>query len=183
MWVREDKVIEQLESVLKSLKINDSEILQKTMEYLTIVNSGKKHEFNREVAALKEEHTKIQTKLDTMIDLLADGILTKDEFLRKKAQVKERQYELTKLLASYDKVDDKFSKKLASFINIATNAHETFKSSTIDEKRELLNLLFSNLFLNGSKLEYTWAFPFSELAKLTNCTTWRTGWDSNPRYA
>ena len=133
----------------------------------------KKHKFNRKVAAFKEEHTKNQNKLDAIVDLLAEGVLTKDEFLRKKEQLKERQYELTELIASYDKVDDKFSKKLVSLINISNNAYETFKSSTLDEKRELLNMLLSNLFLNGSTLEFTWAFPFDHMAKLTNCTTWR----------
>ena len=89
------------------------------MEYLTIVNDGKKHEFNREVAAFKEEHTKNQNKLDAIVDLLAEGVLIKDEFLRKKEQLKKRQYELTELITSYDKVDDKFSKKLVGLINIS----------------------------------------------------------------
>lgn len=32
----------------------------------------------------KEEHTKNQNKLDTIVDLVAKGVLTKDKFLRKK---------------------------------------------------------------------------------------------------
>ena len=182
MWVREDAVIEQLEEVLKKLKIEDPEILQKTMDYLTTVNSGKSHEINTEVKALKDEHTKNQTKLDNMIDLVAEGILSKDDFLRKQEQLKDRQYELTDLIASYDNIDDKLSKKLVTLINITQNAYETFKGSTIDEKRELLNLLFGNLNLNGPKLEFDWAFPFDHMAKLTNCPDWRRGRDSNPRH-
>jgi hypothetical protein len=142
------------------------------MGYLTNVNHGKMHEFNREVAALKEEHSKIQNKLDKLLDFLAEGVLTKDEFLAKKEQLKERQYELADLLATYDKVDDQFSKKLATLINITNNAYETFKGSTISEKREILNFIFLNLNLNGRKLDFTWAFPFSELAKLTNRFEW-----------
>jgi hypothetical protein len=176
IWVREDEVIRQLEAALKSLKIQDPEVLKETMEYLTVVNSGKKHEFDREVAALKEEHSKIQNKLDKLLDFLAEGVLTKNEFLAKKEQLKERQYELTDLLATYDRVDDQFSKKLATLINITNNAYETFKGSTTSEKREMLNFIFSNLNLNGRKLDYTWAFPFSELAKLTNCPMWRGTW-------
>lgn len=175
MWVREDEVIEQLEEILKGLKIKDPEILKQTMEYLINVNHGKMHEFNQEVGALKEEHTKIQNKLDSLIDLVADGVLTREEFARKKSQLKDRQYELTELLKSYDKVDDKFSKKLVNLINITNNAYETFKGSTIAEKREFLNFVFANLSLRGCKLHYDWAFPFSELAKLTTCTTWRAG--------
>ncbi len=182
VWVREDKIIKQLEEVLKNLAIKDEKILKQTMDYLTTVNDGKKHEFNREVGALKQEHADIQNKLDRLIDLLADGVLTKEEFLTKKNKYKERQHELTELLQTYDKVDDKFSKKLADLINITHSAYNTFKGSTISEKRQLLKFMFSNLFLNHSKLEYTLAFPFCELAKLTNCTTWRRERDSNPRH-
>ena len=137
------------------------------------VNEGKKHNFNREISALKQEHTSIQNKLDNLIDLVADGILTREEFLHKKNKLKERQYELSDLLKSYDKVDDKFSKKLIGLINISSQAYETFKSSTVNEKRELLNFIFANLELKGRKLCYTLAFPFSEFEKINNCTTWR----------
>ncbi|WP_425360943.1 hypothetical protein [Candidatus Tisiphia endosymbiont of Stenodema calcarata] len=86
---------------------------------------------------------------------------------------RDRQYELSELIKSYDKIDDKLSKKLVDLISITTNAYETFRDSTIAEKRELLNFMFANLNLNGSNLEYTLAFPFTELAKLTNCPIWR----------
>ncbi|MCC8371384.1 MAG: hypothetical protein LN568_01255 [Rickettsia endosymbiont of Pseudomimeciton antennatum] len=36
--------------------------------------------------------------------------------MRKKTQLKEKQYELTELIKSYDKVDDKLSKKLADLV-------------------------------------------------------------------
>ncbi len=90
--------------------------------------------------------------------------------------------ELTELIKSYDKIDDKLSKKLVDLIIITTNAYETFRDSTVAEKRELLSFMFANLNLNGSNLKYTLAFPFTELAKLTNCPIWRRERDSNPRY-
>ncbi|WP_341758048.1 hypothetical protein [Candidatus Tisiphia endosymbiont of Ditula angustiorana] len=173
IWVREEQIVLQLEEVLKRLKIKDPEILKQTMEYLMNVNHGKAHEFNREVGALKQEHTQIQNKLDSIVDLVTEGVLTREEFLRKKTQLRDRQYELSELIKSYDKVDDKLSKKLVDLIGITTNAYETFRDSTIAEKRELLNFMFANLNLNGSNLEYTLAFPFTELAKLTNCPIWR----------
>jgi len=105
--------------------------------------------------------------------VVADGILTREEFLHKKNKLKERQYELSDLLKSYDRVDDKFSKKLIGLINISSQAYETFKGSTVNEKRELLNFIFANLELKGRKLCYTLAFPFSEFEKINNCTTWR----------
>ena len=55
-------------------------------------------------------------------------------------------------------------------ITLASYPHETFKGSTIAEKRELLNFIFSNLTLEGCKLHYVLAFPFTELQKVANCS-------------
>ena len=46
---------------------------------------------------------------------------------------------------------------------IASRICELFKSSRIDKKRRILNLVFPNFFLNGSKLEYTIRSPFNML--------------------
>ena len=181
MWIREDDVMRQVEDILKGLKIKDPDILKKTMEYLKNVNQGRLHEINQEVGALKQTHVQIHNKLDSLIDLVADGVLTREEFLAKKSQLKDRQYEINEILDSYDKVDDKFSKKLLDLINIATNAYDTFNGSTISEKREFLNFIFANLFLRGRKVHYSLNFPFTELEKLANCPVWLPGLDSNQR--
>ncbi|WP_342270423.1 recombinase family protein [Rickettsia endosymbiont of Orchestes rusci] len=180
MEVREDEVIEQVEDILKSLKIKDPEILKQTMDYLKDINRGRADEMSGEVKALREEHTKIQNKLDSLVDLVADGVLTREEFLRKKSQLKERQCELSELIKSYDGIDDKLSKKLLDFINVTTNAYEIFKGSTISEKREFLNFIFSNLELKGCKVHYSLRFPFDKLQEVANCPTWRRGGDLNP---
>ena len=182
IWIREDGVISQVEEVLKGLKIKDPEILKQTMDYLKGINKGRADEISGKVKALREEHTKIQTRLDSLIDLVADGTLTREEYSSKKKKLKERQYELSELISSYDGIDDKLSKKLLDFINITTNAYETFKGSNMDEKREFLNFVFANLSLRGEKLDYSLAFPFDKLQEMANCPTWRIGWDSNPRY-
>jgi hypothetical protein len=59
-------------------------MLKQAIEYLINVNEGKKHNFNREISSLKQEHTSIQNKIDNLIDLVAGGILTREEFLHKK---------------------------------------------------------------------------------------------------
>ncbi len=40
-------------------------------------------------------------------------------------------------------------------LNLAANAHKTFKGSKIEEKRKLIKLVFSNLKLNNEKLDYS----------------------------
>lgn len=46
-----------------------------------------------------------------------------------------------------NQADDKFRETLINLIGLASGALETFKGSTIEEKRKLINLLFGNLKL------------------------------------
>ena len=48
------------------------------------------------------------------------------------------------------------------------NALENFKSSKVEEKREIINLLLSNLSLNDGKLSYTTKKPFDKLSNSLN---------------
>ena len=97
-------------------------------------------------------------------------------------KLKDRQYEINRLLHAYDEADDKFIDTTEMLINFASEAYETFKGSEISKKRKMLNFVFQNLKLNGQKLEFILRFPFDIFQKTTTRIEWRTGWDSNPRY-
>ena len=58
----------------------------------------------------RKEHTENELKLNSLIDLRLNGELTKEEFQAKKQQLKDRQYEIDRLLRVYDEADDKFTK-------------------------------------------------------------------------
>ncbi|WP_375333981.1 hypothetical protein [Candidatus Tisiphia endosymbiont of Xenochironomus xenolabis] len=90
--------------------------------------------------------------MNLLIDLRLNGELSTEEFQAKKQQLKDRQYEINRLLKIYDEADDKFTDTVSTLITLASEAYETFKGSTIAEKRELLNFIFSNLTLEGCKL-------------------------------
>ncbi len=64
---------------------------------------------------------------------------------------------------------------------MANRAKEIFKSSETIEKREIINLIFTNLKLDVEKLVFTYAKPFDAIAKMEYRPSWRTERDSNPR--
>lgn len=66
-------------------------------------------------------------------------------------------------------------------MNLAARAREIFESSEVDEKRELLNLVFQNLKLEGKKMLTEVREPFSTMIGYKEYpTNWR--WrESNSR--
>ncbi len=181
LYIREDDILKQVEDVFAGIGIRDPEILKDTLAHLKNTNEAKKAHHIQETAALKKEHTEIESKLDSLVDLRINSELSKEEFQIKKQKLKDRQYEIRELLRTYDEADDKFSDTTATLINLASEALETFKGSEMAQKRKMLNFVFQNLKLKGCKLEYTLRFPFDIFEKTTTRTGWRRERDSNPR--
>jgi hypothetical protein len=75
-------------------------------------------------------------------------------------------------LAIHNQADEKFAITLTSLISLASRAYEIFESSKIEEKRRLINFMFSNLRMNGQKLEYALNTPFDLMAKPTTYQEW-----------
>ena len=173
VWVREDKVAAQVEDALKGISIKDPELMTAAIAAVKEANKAKQESHNREVGALKKEHTDIQAKLDRLVDLLADGVLPPDDYRVKREQCKTRQHELVNLIHAYDDADNTFGSTMEKLMKVAMGAHKAFMSSNTEEKRELLNFVFSNLSLKGATLCHSYNFPFDSFQNMDDCANWR----------
>ena len=57
---------------------------------------------------------------------------------------------------------------LEYLLDLVSRVNSLYKSSRIDKKRRILNLVFSNFFLNGSNLSYELKRPFDLFIKRSN---------------
>ena len=63
---------------------------------------------------------------------------------------------------------------MINVLQVAANAHKTFKVSINEKKRKLIKLVLSRLSLNGQKLVYTIRSPFDAFVKTAKNGEWRT---------
>ena len=96
------------------------------------------------------------------------------EFYRAAARhhpLKQQQAEIAAHIDQQQTGDDAFRTTLEALISVASRADDPFERSKVEQKRKLLSLVFSNLRLNGKKLDYILAFtlrPDDQLAKSCN---------------
>ncbi|WP_425361231.1 recombinase family protein [Candidatus Tisiphia endosymbiont of Ceraclea dissimilis] len=174
IYVREDEVLAKIEEIFKKIGIKrDPELLKDTLEHLKNTNELKKDEHDEAIASLKKEHTENKKRLNSLIDLRLNSELSTEEFQAKKQQLKDRQYEINRLLKIYDEADDKFTDTASTFITLASEAYEIFKGSEMPQKRKMIKFVFQNLKLRGKKLETFLCFPFDIFEKTTTRTEWR----------
>ncbi len=98
--------------------------------------------------------------------------ITQDEYDKKAIELRQRQYELNNQLNKIIEADENYSMTLTSLLNICSKAPELFESSKVEQKRQLINFLLSNLKLRGKKLEYTLKKPLDVLVDLGYCSSW-----------
>jgi site-specific DNA recombinase len=61
---------------------------------------------------------------------------------------------------------------LESLISVASRAAEIFERSKVEQKRQLIAFVFSNLRLRGKKLEFSLRSPFDLMVNRPNYTSW-----------
>ena len=92
--------------------------------------------------------------------------------LEKVAEYKRRQSEITVEMQSHVDADETCLITVRTVLDLAKNAKEIFMSSNLDEKRQLLNFVFTNLRLDHDKLLVEVREPFSMIVDLGDRPKW-----------
>ena len=123
---------------------------------------------------LRLKSAKLQKRIETAYEDKCDGSITQAQYddYRTKWRAQQKLYE--RKLARLTTIDEQYYVTVAYLLEIAKHGAELFKGADPNEKRELIGLLGSNLFLDGKKVEITLYKPFSDIASCVNRSTWLT---------
>lgn len=179
-WVKEAVVLDQIKSVFKSIQI-PANVLAEIMDHLRNSHESEKAYHHQSIKSLHRESEDIARKQDRLTDLLLDESITRDVYNNKLTQLVNRQQEINQQLEQHHKGNEHFKIALTSLITLASRAYDLFESSTIDEKRQLIGYVFSNLELKGTTICYSLKKPFNLFADLVNRKEWLRRLGSNQR--
>ena len=182
LFIKEELILNQIKEVFKSLNVPKElfEVLQKHL-----INSAKsEREFHKaQIDKFQKEDSKLQDKFETLLDMRLAKSITQDEYDKKAIQLKERQGQINAELKILNDADEQFGTTLTSLISLASKAYDIFESSKIEQKRQLINFMFSNLRMNGAKLLFDLKQPFNLMVDLNSHHEWLGRQDSNLRMA
>ena len=179
--MREEIVLEQVEDVFKQRTV-PPDILEYFKGHLRGTEQSERVFLRRQVVEWQKQYTLSQNRLDKLMDLLLDDAIDRKDFEDKKASIRQEQIALENRIKSARGADETFKEAMLAILSIAAEAHDLFKSSTVEEKRRLINFLFANLELKGTTLCYSLRKPFDQMLDLTDMKKWRAREDSNSRH-
>ena len=122
----------------------------------------------KEKLACTKQLTVLNTRLDRLKKVYLDGDFTREEYLSEKQSIEMEEQTLENKIAELSTDNKDIVITLEYLLDLISRANSLYESSRIDKKRRILNLVFSNFFLEGSNLSYDIKRPFDLFVKRSN---------------
>lgn len=179
--VSEESLMNQLGGAVKEISIRDdfrNELLRAVNETLAAARLAVKDDLEKYTAAL----AMVDEKENKAYDLFATGSIDLDIYniQRKRLQDERRQFSNLMKQAQL-KINESAVETVGSIIELANNAESLWIHMSIEERRELLDRLLSNRWLDGLTVRYEIVKPLRTLSEMKQDQNWRRVRDSNPR--
>lgn len=179
-YVNEDKITEQVMAILKRIQIPEQAYIM-VSDALKQSHEEKKKDYYKDLQIIEAEIQKYQTRKEKVYEDYLDGKIS-EAFYDKKflefdtnLKLKQEQRESLELF------DDEYYASVSHLLKLARDMPELFKKADQEQKRSLLNLVVSNLELDGDLLGWKYKKPFEMMAFCSENSSWLRQLGSNQR--
>jgi len=170
-WLREEEITNQLETVFKKLQIPQDAVSQ-IVETLNSVHQDKIEFHNQHFDKLTQEHKKLTKMMDNLYLDKLKGSITESVYDKFYTSIKDELAETTVKLSQLQEAEDNYYITAKYVLDLACRAHELFNGSEVEEKRQLIKLILSNLRLDGKKLVFEPEKPFDSILNFNDSQIW-----------
>ncbi len=173
-FMKEEALLKPVYKIFNNIQLTEDQI-NGLVKDLKEMNKNENKFNEKTLSNLKNRYDKIKIRISNTFDLLADGNISKEMFNEKLKEYKGIQLELEKEMSSHVCVDEDFYVIVNTVLHLAKNAGKIFKSSKVDEKRQILKLVLQNFELNEKELVFMVREPFNTMLKFNESSAWLLG--------
>jgi len=170
-WLREEEITEQLGTVFRNLQM-PKEIVHQITQTLNDVHQNKIEFHNEEFDRLTKDQKTLTTMLDNLYLDKLKGRITENEYDRFYQSMREQVVEITIRLEQLQEAEDNYYFTSKYVLKIVNRAFELFVSSEVEEKRQLIKLILSNLRIEGERVVWDVCKPFDLFLNVTDSPGW-----------
>jgi site-specific DNA recombinase len=165
-YVREEELDRAFSEALRALKI-DKEILELVVTGLKESHSEEKRYHNDTISTLQNQYQKLQDRIDAMYIDKLEGKISEAFFTRKSEEWGAEQADILNKIQQHHNANRSYLEEGTRLLELAQEAVTIYENRKMEEKRRLLNFVFSNSTWKDGKLIPAYRKLFALLA-LTN---------------
>lgn len=132
--------------------------------------------------SLHSKKERIEKRLDSFIDMLADGDITSEKYNEKKKKLEEELRDINSIIKTNDKGSSDWRVEVENALDFADTARERFNSDDPEVKRYLINHLGENLVCNHKKIRMDIEKHFFEFTEQENWGEKYKDWREPQKY-
>ena len=163
-WLREEEVTQQLGIVFKNMKMPE-EIIHQILDTLNAVHEEKIKFHNKHFDKLTREQKNLTTMMDNLYRDKLQGRITESEYDKYYQSFRDELVETNLKLEQLQEAEDNYYITAKYVLNLLNRAYDLFKSSEVDERRQLIKLVLQNLRVEDEKVLYDVQKPFDLIVK------------------
>jgi site-specific DNA recombinase len=164
-WFREEEITEQLSAIFKQLQIPEDMLHEMTKE-LTRLHQDKIVFQQKLFDDLTKEQKGLKKMMDTLYLDRLRGRITDNDYDRFYETLKDQTTDITIRLDQLQEAEDNYYITSKYLLDLASRAFELFMSSEVDEKRQIIKLVLSNLEVKGENIVWELHKPFDAMVNL-----------------
>lgn len=172
--ISEKTLLEEVESRLKQITIPD-DVLSHIKDILNEKMNGHKKFNKTRLSELGREKAKLESKIEFVKSKWCDQKINDDEYDQYKIEFANKKIELENQISQMMNEDSMLEVTLTSVLEMSQKIQEMFESSRIEEKTKILNIVFSNLKMDGENPVFIARKPFSYILENGGCIQWLAG--------
>ena len=162
--IRQEIIEKQILPYFDQITIKDKRIAEWIKKALKESHKDEIEYHNKSLGELNRRYERIQRRLNMLYDDKLDGKITPEFYEQKFKQYTKEKEEIVSSIGKHNNAQTKYFELGISILELSQRAKEIYQKATIEEKRTLLSLVFSNLYLNEGKLTTFYTKPFEILA-------------------
>jgi len=161
--LKEEEIYHAIGIELKRIKFSDREfelfsaLAKKECDDL-------KNEMEETRRHLELQYATSEERLSRLTDGYIDGILDKKDYMSKKNELVSEQHELARRRAESEQSSDHIPNEIVEFLELANSAYLSFVSANPEQRRDLVDSVFSNFTANGKSVSFKLKIPFEMAA-------------------
>lgn len=177
-YVNEDVLTAQLATVFKSIQIPDNDYSQ-VSEALRASHEDKKRMRTSTLNMLDAEIEKYQNRMEKVYEDYLDEKIPETLYKRKFEEFRQAQKKLQNKRKNIEQVEDDYYGTVTHLLKLSKDAPKLFEKANPEQKRSLINMVLSNLRLDGEQLLWELKKPFDTMAFCSENSNWLLRLDSN----
>ena len=169
-WAKESEVENQLIPAFENLQIKSPRLAEWIRKALKESHKDEIEYHSSALNELNQKYNQIQQRLDKLYDDKLDGNITEEFYNRKFQQYTEEKEKVLEAIEKHSQASNKYFELGINIYELSQKAKEIYLKAPLEQKRQLVSLVFTNLLLDEGKLSYTYSKPFQILFQAVQAT-------------